>query len=141
MSYDLDYTIGKTYADFGGVEGYQYNMFRHMEGGKYKQPTQIFVALLKNSEFKTKFKSAFEEYANTIFSTDKTNSMIQEFNGEVKELIGYSQSRWWGYFGGSRLENIAYAKSNYQNTILPQMKKFFEERAKYALQHMNEYLN
>ena len=141
MTYDLDYTVGKTYADFGGVEGYQYNMFRHMDSGKNKQPTSLFVALLKNSEFKTKFKKIFEEYSNTIFSPDKANALIQEFNGQVTELIGYTQSRWWGYFGGSRLENIAYAKNNYQTTILPQMKKFFQERAKYALQHMKEYIN
>ena len=126
MTYDLDYTVGKTYADFGGVEGYQYNMFRHMDSGKNKQPTSLFVALLKNSEFKTKFKKIFEEYSNTIFSPDKANALIQEFNGQVTELIGYTQSRWWGYFGGSRLENISYAKNNYQSTILPQMKKFFQ---------------
>ena len=141
MTYDLDYTVGKTYADFGGVEGYQYNMFRHMDNGKDKEPTRLFVALLKNNEFKTKFKKTFEEYSNTIFSADKANALIQEFNGQVTELIGYTQSRWWGYFGGSRLENIAYAKNNYQSTILPKMKKFFQERAKYALQHMNEYIN
>ena len=141
MTYDLDYTIGKTYADFGGVEGYQYNMFRHMDGGKNKEPTRLFVALLKNNEFKTKFKKTFEEYSNTIFSPDKANILVQEFNGQVTDLIGYSQSRWWGFFGGSRLENIAYAKNNYQTTVLPQMKKFFQERGKYALEHMGQYIN
>ena len=141
MTYDLDYTVGKTYADFGGVEGYQYNMFRHMDMAKYREPTTLFVSLLKNSEFKKKFINTFEEYANSIMSTDKTDPIIQEFYGEVTDLIGYSQSRWWGYFGGSRLENIAYAKNNYQNNILPEMKKFFEERPKYALEHMKQYCN
>ena len=141
MTYDLDYTIGKTYADFGGVEGYQYDMFKHMDKGKRTAPTNLFVALLKNDEFKTKFINVFQEYANNIMSLDKVNVLIQEFYGQVTDLIGYSQSRWWGYFGGSRLENIAYARNNYQNTILPQMKKFFEERAKYALEQMKQYLN
>ena len=140
MTYDLDYTIGKTYADFGGVEGYQYDMFRHMDNAKREAPTNLFVALLKNEEFKNKFIKVFEEYSNSIMSTDKTNPLIQEFHGEVTELIGYSQSRWWGYFGGTRLENIAYAKNNYQTKILPQMKKFFEERWKYALEQMKAYL-
>ena len=112
-----------------------------MDSGKNKEPTCLFVALLKNDEFKTKFKKVFEEYSNIVFSVDKVNSLIQEFNGQVRELIGYSQSRWWGYFRGSRLENIAYAKNTYQTTILPRIKKFFEERAKYALQHMKEYIN
>ena len=141
MTYDLDYTIGKTYADFGGVEGYQYDMFRHMENGKREPPTNLFVALLKNAEFKEKFINIFEEYANKIISKDKTNPIIQELYGDVTDLIGYTQSRWWGYFGGSRLDNIAYAKNNFQNTILPQMKKFFEERSKYALEQMKKYLN
>ena len=142
MTYDLDYTIGKTYANFGGVEGYQYDMFRHMNGGGNKAPTNLFIALLKkNKDFKEKFMALFEEYANTIMSTDKANALIQEFQGEVAELIGYSQSRWWGYFGGSRLENIAYAKNNYQTKILPDMKKFFEERPKYALDQMKQYCN
>ena len=140
MTYDLDYTVGKTYADFGGVEGFQYDMFKHMDSGKKEQPTTLFVALLKNNEFKTKFKKVFEEYSKSIFSTDKTNSLIQEYSSKVTDLIGYTQSRWWGFFGGSRLENIAYAKNNYQTTVLPQMKKFFEERAKYALQQMNNYI-
>ena len=141
MTYDLDYTIGKTYADFGGVEGYQYDMFKHMDRAKRNPPTNLFVALLKNNEFKNKFIEVFEEYANNIMNLDKANAIIQEFYGEVTDLIGYSQSRWWGYFGGTRLENIAYARNNYQNNILPQMKKFFEERAKYALDQMRQYLN
>ena len=140
MSYDLDYTVGKTYADFGGVEGYQYDMFRHMEGGKNKAPTNLFIALLKNTEFKNKFKESFENYSKTIFSTDKSNQIIQEFNGQLTDLIGYTQSRWWGFFGGSRLENIAYAKNNFQSTVLPGIKKFFEERKKYALDQMKQYI-
>ena len=140
MTYDLDYTIGKTYADFGGVQGYQYDMFRHMDRARNKAPTNLFVSLLRNDEFKSKFKEVFEHYANSIMSTDKTNPLIQEYSNKVTDLIGYTQSRWWGYFGGSRLENIAYAKNNYQNTILPEMKKFFEERKKYALDQMNQYI-
>ena len=92
MTYDLDYTIGKTYADFGGVEGYQYDMFRHMENGKREPPTNLFVALLKNAEFKEKFINIFEEYANKIISKDKTNPIIQELYGDVTDLIGYTQS-------------------------------------------------
>ena len=141
MTYDLDYTMGKTFADFGGVEGYQYDMFRHMDNGKRVAPTNLFVALLKNKEFKEKFVNVFEEYANKIMSKDKTNPIIQELYGEVTDLIGYTQSRWWGYFGGTRLDNIAYAKNNFQNTILPQMKQFFEERSKYALEQMKKYIN
>ena len=56
-------------------------------------------------------------------------------------IIPNSQSRWWGYFSGTRLQVITYAKKQFCNTILPNMKKYFEERPKYALKHMKEYLN
>ena len=45
-----------------------------------------------------------------------------------------------GIFGGRRLENIAYAKNSFQNTVLPGIKKFFEERKKYALDQMKQYI-
>jgi hypothetical protein len=141
MTYDLDYSIGKTFSDFGGVEGYQYDMFRHVDRASNVPPTNLFVALLRNEEFKKKFANVYEEYANNIMNLDKVNPLIEEFSGDVTELISYSQSRWWGYFGGSRLENILYAKNNYHNKILPQMKQFFEERPKYAIEQMKQYLN
>ena len=140
MTYDLDYTLGATYADFGGVEGYQYDTFKHMDKAKIDPPTNLFVALLKNEEFKKKFKSVFEDFANNVMSLDKANPIIQEFNDKITTLIGYTQSRWWGYFGGTRLENIAYAKNNFQSTVLPGIKKFFEERKKYALDQMKQYI-
>ena len=140
MTYDLDKTMGNFYGDIGVSEHYQYNMFNHMDYLKIEAPTNLFVALLKNEEFKNQFIKVFEEYANILMSTDKTDPLIQEFHGEVTELIGYTQSRWWGFFGGTRLENIAYAKNNYQTKILPQIKKFFEERSKYALDQMKQYL-
>ena len=140
MTYDLEYTLGATFADFGGVEGYQYDTFRHMDRAKNDPPTNLFVALLKNDEFKTKFKSVFEDFANNVMSLDKANPILQDFNDKITTLIGYTQSRWWGYFGGTRLENIAYAKNNFQNTVLPGIKKFFEERKKYALDQMKQYI-
>ena len=141
MTYDLDYTIGNNYADFGGVEGYQYDTFKHMDRGKNKGPTNLFVALLKNEDFKKKFVNIYEEYAYSIMSTDKINPIIQEFYGEVTTLISYSQSRWWGYYGGTKLENIEEARNKYQNKILPKMKTFFEERSKYTMEHMKQYIN
>ena len=42
---------------------------------------------------KTKFINVFQEYANNIMSLDKVNVLIQEFYGQVTDLIGYSQSR------------------------------------------------
>ena len=141
MTYDLDYTVGNNYADFGGVEGYQYDTFKHIDKAKNEAPTNLFVSLLKNEKFKSQFKTIYKEYASNVMSLDRVSPIIQEFYGEVATLISYSQARWWGYIGGSRIENIANSKNNYQNKILPKMKKFFEMRVKYTLQQMIEYLN
>ena len=104
------------------MEGYQYDIFKHMDKAKIDPPTNLFVALLKNEEFKKKFKSVFEDFANNIMSLDKANPIIQEFNYKITTLIGYTQSKWWGYFEGTRLKNIAYAKNNFQSTVLPGIK-------------------
>ena len=141
MTYDLDYTVGETYEDFGGVEGYQYDTFKHMERGQNYEPTNLFVALLKNEQFKNKFVKVYEEYAYNIMSIDKAMPLLQEFYENITPMLCYSQSRWWGYFGGTRLETIAYAKNEFCNKVLPKMQKFFEERPKYTLDHMKEYLN
>ena len=140
MTYDLDYTMGKTYGSFGGVEGYAYDMFKHVINEK-DIPTNLFTALLNNTEFKEKFRSVFEEYANKIMSLDKVNELINEYKVKFPEMVANSQTRWWGYFGGTKLETYSYAKNQYLNKALPQIKKFFEERAKYALEDMEEYLS
>ena len=141
MTYDLDYTAGNNQADFGGVEGYQYDTFKHMERGKKRAPTNLFISLFQNDSFKTKFEKIYEEYAYYIMALERVNPIIEEFYGDFTFLLSNSQTRWWGYFGGSKEENLAYAKNNFQNKILPKTKKFFEERPKYAIEQMKQYIN
>ena len=45
LSYDFDYTMGKTYMDYGGVEGYEYNNFKHLERDDVKKgfPNELFL--------------------------------------------------------------------------------------------------
>jgi hypothetical protein len=140
MTYDLDYTVGNNYADFGGVEGYQFDTFKHIDKAKNKAPTNLFVRLFQNENFRNKFEKIYEKYVYNIMSLEKVNPIIEEFYGDFTTLLSYSQTRWWGYFGGSKMENIAYAKSNYQNKILPKIKKFFEERPKYTINQMKQYI-
>ena len=140
MTYDLDYTMGKTYWNFGGVEGYAYDMFQKVLDEK-DVPTNLFTSLLNNNEFKEKLRKVFEEYANDVATLDKANALINEYKENLTDMLANSQTRWGGYYGGTKLETFSYVKNQYISKVLPQIKKFFEERAKYALEDLDEHLN
>ena len=141
MTYDLDHTIGETYETFGGVEGYQYDNFKHMDKRKIYPPTNLFVALFKNQEFKKKFENIYEYYANNLMIIDKLKLFLEEFKQDVTDLICSSQTRWWGYFSGTKPQVYAYIKNQFHNVFLKNLTKFFEERPKYTLEHMKQYLS
>ena len=132
--------MGKTYGSFGGVEGYAYDMIKHVIKVK-AVPTNLFISLLNNNEFKEKFKKVFEEYVNNVMTLDKVNELINEYKENLTEMIANSQTRWSGYYGNSKLDTYSYVKNNYISKVLPQIKKFFENRAKYALEDLDEHLN
>ena len=143
ISFDYDYTMGATYADFGGVEGYAYDSFRHVQfnedGGKYA-PTNLFISLLKNKEFRNKFVNVYCDLANDVLSTKKVSAMIDTYSRDYTEMLANSTLRWWGFFGGSKESNLSYNREQYKNKTLPQIATFFRERPKYTLEDMRNYL-
>lgn len=155
MTYDYDFTMGHTQGggfprvnlkggfkgNFGGNEGYEYNMFIHVENSKTRAPTNIFVALLANQEFKTKFIKYYEDFVNNYVTMDKINPIIKQFDEEISILIGYSISRWKGYLGGPKKDYIIESIIKYKEKTLPEVKKFLEERPKYTLKNMKNYFN
>lgn len=143
MSFDFDYSMGATYENFGGVEGYAYDSFRHMENmdnAKDEAPTNLFVALMKNKDFQKKFINVYCDLANEVLTPEKANAMADKYQQEYTEHIANSTVRWWGYFGGSKDSNLSYNREQYTGKTLPQMKTFFRERAKYTLEDMEQYL-
>lgn len=141
ISYDFDYTMGATYEDFGGVQGYAYDSFKHMDNKKKDAPTNLFVKLLANKEFRDKFISVYCDYANEVFSPDKANMMADYYSQNYTDMLANSQLRWWGFYGGTPSSLIPYYKNTYQNTALRNIKTFFNQRADYTLEDMKEYLN
>ncbi len=139
ISYDYDYTMGATYKDFGGVEGYAYDSFRHMDKAKGTSPTNLFTALLKNKDFRDKFAAVYCDYANEVLSSDKTSALIDYYSQNYTDLIAHTQLRWWGFYGGTPESLIPYYKSNYQNKILGGLRTFFSQRESYTLEDMKEY--
>ncbi len=139
ISFDYDYTMGATYDTFGGVEGYQYDSFLHMDKSKKGAPTGLFVKLLKNEEFRNKFVAVYCDYANEVLTEKKANSMADYYAANYSDLLAGTLLRWWGFFGGTPDSLIPYYKSNYQNQTLNGIRTFFKKRAEYTLEDMKEY--
>ena len=141
MIYDFDYSMGNVLeGDFGTLEPYEYDMFKFIDG-KDSHPTNLFLALFKNKEFKYKFMKSYENFINNAMSSNIVNPIITFFNEEISYFLGYSYMRWYGYLETSKKESIIKWRSNYKTKVLPKKKKFYEERPKYTLKNMNNFLS
>lgn len=140
ITYDMDYTCGKTYDSFGGVEGYAYDNFQHIDKAKNHTPTNLFVALLQNETFKLKFAKEYYNFADNICSTERTTERLDLYSETYGTLLAESTTRWWGFYGGTKSSNFNWNQNQYLYTTIPQIKTFFNNRARYTLEDMEEYL-
>lgn len=139
-SFDFDYSVGLTYENFGGVEGYQYDSFRKMDGAKKGLPTSIFVGLLENAEFKQKFADRFCSYAYSVFEPSKMRAELDDEENRFMDYITMTAWRW-----NSGRPNVGYnifaaQQKNYYHSELEKMRTFFSRRAEYAVEDMQNYL-
>ena len=139
-SFDFDYSVGLTYQSFGGVEGYQYDSFRKMDSAKKDMPTSIFISLLDNPEFKQQFADKFYSYAYSVFEPSK---MSAELNDEEERYMDYMTLTAWRWSNGRPRSGyssyLSEQKSYYHNEI-EKMRTFFNRRAEYAVEDMQDYL-
>lgn len=140
ISFDYDYTMGKTYQDFGGVEGYAYDNFQHVANAN-GFPTNLFLNLLHNENFRNKFVNVYCDYANEVLTPEKAHAMIETYKQDYTDQLANSTVRWWGFFGGTKENNLRYQKNTYLNTTLPQIQTFFQKRANYTIEDMCNYLH
>ena len=142
MTYDLDFSMGLTFENYGGVEGYQYNNFRHIQNRRgNKPPTNLFLALLKNNEFKRKFINLICDYSNDILNIDRIKLIINEYKETVTWMFAYGKYRWWNDGKYSKLEGYSLNKNNFENVQLKYLETFFTQRGKNILPQMKEFLN
>ena len=142
ISFDFDFTMGKTYMDYGGLEGYEYNNFKHLERDEEKKgfPSDLFLPLLHNEEFKNEFSLMFCDYANEVMNMNKINNLVNDYKQNYIDMLANGRLRWRGYENGTKLEALENNKNIYiQN--LDEILVFFNERPKYAFDHMKNYLN
>lgn len=139
-SFDFDYSVGLAYQDFGGVESYQHDSFKKMESVKDSIPTVIFAKLLENPEFKKKFADKFYTYAYSIFESSK---MVAELDYEEEKYMDYMTMTAWRWNNGTPdldLDSYLSQQKVYYHDEMENMRIFFKNRAKYAVENMQNYL-
>lgn len=140
ITYDMDYTMGATYASFGNVEGYAYDSFQHMNRNKGEAPTNLFIRLLKNETFRNWFANVYCDYANEVLSTERVKAQAEKFSSAYSDLLANTTLRWWGFYGGTPNDLIPYYKRQYQNETLRNIQTFFAQRPGYTLEDMRTFL-
>ena len=141
LTYDLDFSIIYDYEYMVTEdEGYKYNKFEIFKDFAPYPPTSLFMALLKNVNFRKRFQSIYEEYANNVMTMDKVEPILQEYFEEMPDLFSFSLARWDGKNKSSKIEKIQNAKINFLNKIIPQIRKFFKNRPIVTLEHMKQFL-
>ena len=132
MTFDMDFTMG---AGWGGT-GPDTDNFSKLQSKIDQSPTNLFVALFKNDDFKKRFANVYCDYANEVMNPSRIKEMVSRYKEENAELVGYSQLRWWG--ADSKLEGFSHWKTNYINS-LDNIQRFFESRGKATLSHMKQH--
>ena len=141
ITFDLDFSIIYDYERMVTEdEGYKYNKFEAIKNFAFYPPTSLFMALLKNSNFRKKFANIYEEYANNVMTMDKVEPILEEYFIEMPDLFSFSLARWNGNSNSSKIEKIQNVKINFLSKIIPQIRKFFKNRPKVTLEHMNQFL-
>lgn len=141
ISFDFDYTMGDSFSMWGQdqKEGYAIDNLKNLEMRK-NIPTILFLPLLKNEDFRNQYILRFCDYVNEVFSIDKIDALIDDYKNNYLDMLAHGEVRWKGFTYSNELEAFANYKNNYIKHF-DNIKKFFVERPKYALQHMKEYFN
>lgn len=139
-SFDFDYSVGLTYQSFGGVEGYQYDSFRKMDDAKKDMPTSIFTALLKNPEFRQQFADKFYSYAYSVFEPGKMSAELEDEESRYMDYITMTAWRWNSGKPRSDQSTFLSEQKRYYSGEMDKMRTFFQRRAEYAIEDMNNYL-
>ena len=137
IAYDFDYSMGSNTFNVGHPST---NMFNYAKRRASEIPVNLFFNLLKsNKNFQKKFVNVHCDFANDVFHYNKVYKLIKQYKTNYTEIITNSELRWWGWDFDIVLEGYAYFKSHYLKS-LDSILVFFEERPKYTLKHLKEFI-
>ena len=132
MTFDMDYTMGAGWGEIGP----DVDNFRKLESKSELSPTNLFIALYRNDEFKKRFANIYCDYVNEIMNIEKIIPMVAKYKEENSDLVGYSQLRWWG---GEKIQGYTHWKQNYIS-VMDKIQQFFELRPQFTLNHIKQHL-
>ena len=149
MSFDFDYTMGHVFSMFGAgggaggqwgqqKEGYEQDNLQGL-GKRKNVPTVLFLPLLKNKEFRNKYVLRFCDFVNGVFNLERIDSLIEDYTDNYIDKLAEGKVRW----KGTEYDNEKEAFANFKTTYIKNfedIRKFFKNRPKYALEHMKNYL-
>ncbi|MDE5855298.1 MAG: CotH kinase family protein, partial [Ruminococcus sp.] len=141
MSFDFDYSMGNTYdIALQNTEMYKYNKFSHMDMQKADSPTNLFISLLDNEEFRSKFIKLYNLYADSIMTESKVNELINSYREKYTDMVVDSELR-WNESGFSDTDELKYTviKNEFERIFLEDVSKYFANVADYTIHDMYEY--
>ena len=139
-SFDFDYSVGLTYQNFGGVEGYQYDSFRKMDNAKKDMPTSIFTGLLQYPDFRQRFADRFCSYAYSVFEPGKMTAELDDEENRFMDYMTLTAWRWNSGRPNSDYNTFLSQQKSYYHSEMEKMRTFFKRRAEYAVEDMQDYL-
>ncbi|MDE5768681.1 MAG: CotH kinase family protein [Oscillospiraceae bacterium] len=143
MSFDFDHSMGYTYdSEINKTNLYNYNWFEKMD--TETAPTNFFVSLLKNKEFRLKFIKVYQSYANDLTTTDRIEQILAEYydKDQYMNLVGDSEVRWsdaWNY-GSSKEQKKQGTQSYFRYSVLDNISNYFKKIDDYSIPYMYAYL-
>ena len=140
--FDFDYSMGASFPMWGEIEQQEPYEIDNLKGLEMRRsiPTILFLPLLQNEEFRNKYINRFCDFVNDVFNLDKIDALIDDYKENYLDMLANGKLRWKGYEYSNELEAFANFKIIFAK-IFDDIRKFFVERPKYAIQHMIDYLN
>jgi len=137
--FDFDYSIGLTYASYGGVKGYAYDSFKSFFSKRSKFPAPIFDALMYTKEFRDEFAKVVLTMGKTVFEADKMRAVVEK----QKELVKYMIATDWRWHSGTPKYDYDYfteTQTEYFTSALNDMIEFFDNRNEYVEKFLETFL-
>jgi len=137
-SFDFDYSVGITYDNFGGVEGYAHDSFKKFQNKKDEFPTNIFSALMKNKTFYKQFSEVMNLMSEKIFEPSKMVKVVEEHKSKYIDYIIQTDWRWHSGKPDVDFDSFKTLQNKYFSGGWDVISEFFKNRPKYVYKFMED---
>ena len=111
-----------------------------MDSAKKDMPTSIFIALLANPEFRQQFADKFYSYAYSVYEPSKMSAELDDEENRYMDYMTMTAWRWSSGKPRSGYSSYLSEQKSYYHSEMEKMRTFFNRRAEYAIEDMQNYL-